>query len=133
MVVEAATGSRGLSERELVRIAEYVAQAGFDPDQLIPARNRLRGLFWEGVPIHEGTLLPSDAHHYLLHVRRRREWPEGTTRREYQRSIRTVVTDPGSGILVSWFRDQGWQLAFVRESGPSKAREEASGCWWSTI
>ncbi len=116
-VVEAATGRREPSEEDLERIAEHVAEAGFDPDYAIPADERIEGLFdLEGKPVREGTLLRSADYHYLVHVRRRREWPEGTTQEDYERSIRGIVADPDTGILVSRYRDQGWQLSFLRKS-----------------
>jgi hypothetical protein len=124
MVVEAATGRRELSEEDLERIAEHVAEARFDPDQQIRAGKRLGGLYFEKKLINENDLLSSSNFHYLLHVRFRREWPIGTTKEAYEQSIRTVINDPERGILVSRYRDRGWQLAFVRRSGEFEGPRE---------
>lgn len=129
-VVEAATGRRELSEDELARNAERVAQAGFDPDYVIAAGSRLSGFVVNGNPLEDDDELASPDFHYLLHVIVRREWPESTTKEEYERSIRDVITDPETGVYVSRYKDQGWQLAFFRGS---KGLEGHGGGEWVLV
>lgn len=117
MITEAANGERVLSGEELTTIAEYVEEAGFDPTYQAQAGPRLDGLTWKGDPVYADTLLSPADSHYLLHVIRNGEWPEETTQEEYEQSIRGIVDDPNTGIMVSWYRDQGWQLSFARRSG----------------
>ena len=62
-----------------------------------------------------GDRLPPAEIHYLRHVVIQDEWPAGATLAGYVASIRAVIADPASGVLVSRFQGV-WQLTVVRES-----------------
>ena len=116
LILEAATGARRLTRAELQEVLEHVARAGFDPDARERAGSRLAGMFWRGRVLSGSDRLPPAEVHYLRHVVRAREWPPDTSLEAYLESIRHVILDPRSGILVSQFLDKGWQLACVRRS-----------------
>ncbi len=118
LIIEAATGARRLSRIELRRAITHVAQAGFDPDARQRVAGPLVGLRWQGRVLKRGEELPTADAHYLKHVVAQGEWPDGTTFENYVDSLRQVICDPASGLLVSRFREKGWQLAVVRRSGP---------------
>lgn len=115
-ITQAAAGSRELARDELTRILEHVARAGFDPNARERARGALAGVEWPSGDILTGrSLLPPKDRHYLLHVREREEWPEGTSPEDYVESIRRVVRDPSSGAFTNRYRGAS-SLGIVRAS-----------------
>ncbi|MFN8513783.1 MAG: hypothetical protein U0232_19630 [Thermomicrobiales bacterium] len=108
--------ARQLTEEELARIVRQIAGAGFDPNALERARgNIVKQPRLGGGIVQTGDRLPPAEAHYLRHCLAQREWPTGTTLLAYLASIREVVLDSRSGILVNRYQD-AWQLAFIRES-----------------
>ena len=67
---------------------------------------------WQGRIVTRSDRLSVLDAHYLKHVIKRGEWPQGTTLEEYTESIRAVVQDPNSGIMASWLRGR-WRLNFM--------------------
>jgi hypothetical protein len=67
LILEAASGARRLSRRELQRIREHVARAGFDP------------------AVYRGRTAAE--RHYAKHAIGRQEWPDRTTLARYAESI----------------------------------------------
>lgn len=115
-IVDAATGARALPPDELQRVLEHVAQASFDPSARERVRGRLAGVVWMGRVLAGSDELGSEELHYLWHVVRNREWPDGTSLAAYLESIRQVILDATSGVLTH--RYQGvWTLGIVRRSG----------------
>ncbi len=117
LILEATTGTRDLSDDELQRVLEHVAQAGFFPAPNAKAGGRLAGLTWQGRTLTGGDRLPSAEVHYLRHVVARREWPVGTTLEDYLSCGHEVVLDPTSGILAGQLHGLYWHLTIVRRSG----------------
>lgn len=117
LILEAATGVRELSDDELQRVLEHIAQAGFFPAPNAKAGGRLAGLTWQGRTLTGGDRLPPAEVHYLRHVVARREWPTGTTLEDYLGSGREAVLDPTSGTLASQLHALYWHLTIVRRSG----------------
>lgn len=115
LILEVAAGVRRLTPEELQRVLEHVAEAGFDPNAQEQARGRVAGLEWRGGILRGSDRLPPVEVHYLWHVVRNREWPEGTTLEGYVESIRHVVLDATSGVFASHYQD-AWQLGVVRGS-----------------
>lgn len=62
--------------------------------------------------------LQAGAHDFVKHVQKRQEWPPGTSLAEYIASIREVILDESSGIMLGSYLGLAWQLTFVRRSGP---------------
>ena len=58
------------------------------------------------------------------------EWPVGTSYDAYLESIRNIIKDPRSGLLVSQFKDRGWQLTIV---GPSAPMRGPDGSDWIIV
>jgi hypothetical protein len=117
LILEAATGTRDLSDDELQRVLEQVAQAGFFPAPNAKAGGRLAGLTWQGRTLTGRDRVPPAEVHYLAHVVVGQEWPLGTTLADYLDSIHGVILDPRSGVLTSRLYGE-WQLAVVTRSGP---------------
>ena len=116
LIVEAGSASRELSGAELQRVLEHVARVGFQ--SATPAKaSRLGGIVWQGRVLRASERLPSAEVHYLRHAVAEQEWPPGTTLAGYLQSIRDVILDPRSGVLVSQLEGE-WQLTVVRQSGP---------------
>lgn len=130
LILEAATDVRRLTRAELQQVVAHVAQAGFDPDARERAGGRLEGLSWQGRVLRGSDYLPPAEAHYLRHVVARQEWPPGTTLNAYLESLRQIVLDERSGVVVSQYRDKGWQLAVVRRSYELRGPE---GYEWVTI
>ena len=80
---------------------EHVAQADFDPHGHERARQILEGTVWRGRALQRSDLLPTAEAHYLRHVAVGRAWPPNTTLQGYLDSLRGVILDPSSGVLVS--------------------------------
>lgn len=116
LIVEAAVGARTLTDDELQRVLEHVAQAGFDPDAQERVRGRLAGRAWRGRTLRGRDTLPPSELKYVWHVVERGEWPDGTTMTAYVESIKAVVLDPTSRIFVGQY-ERTWQLSIARESG----------------
>src|SRR5262245_50100136 len=106
LILAAATGpARQLTEEELARIVRHIAGAGFDPN----ARECARGNIVDtprpnGGKVQTGERLPPAEVHYLRHCVKQREWPTGTTLPAYLASIRDVVLDGQSGLLVNRYQ-----------------------------
>ncbi len=116
LIRSAATGENLLTVNELNLVLLHVAGAGFDPDSREKVRGRLAGLAWQGrILVGPDTLTPLEVH-FLWHVQRRREWPDGTRLDGYVQSIREVILDPSSGIFISRYWGE-WQLGVARRSG----------------
>jgi hypothetical protein len=114
LILEAATGARRLSQAELQRVLEHVAQAGFDPAPNVLATG-LSGVEWQGHILAGRDRITSAERHYLRHVVVRGEWPTWTRFDEYLASIRVVISDAQSGVLTSRYQQQ-WQFSVVRRS-----------------
>lgn len=123
LIVAAGSRARTLSGAELERVLRHVARAGFDPHARENVRGPIVGLTRPaGGQVQRGDRLPPAEVHYLRHVVYRQEWPVGTTHAGYLASIREVVEDPASRVLVG--RYQGaWQLSVVRESAALRGPE----------
>ncbi len=119
---EAATGARRLTPDELRRVLEHVAHAGFDPTPNARAGGRLAGMAWQGRVLKGSDRLPPAEVHYLRHVVARPEWPPGTTLGEYLDSIRAVILDAESGVLLSSWHGL-LHLTVVRRSGSLRGPE----------
>ena len=117
LILDAATDPRrDLAPEELAGVLRHVARAGFDPHALERARGNLVGAPRpDGGRVRTGDRLPPAEIHYLRHVVIQDEWPAGATLAGYVASIRAVIADPASGVLVSRFQGV-WQLTVVRES-----------------
>ena len=127
LILEAATGARRLSREELAEVLEHVAEAGFDANARERARGELAGVIWQGETLRGSTMLPPADRHYIKHVLLRQEWPEGTTLDDYLASIRAVVRDPASGLVVRRYEGKAWQLTIVGRSG--NWRGPGAGDW----
>lgn len=77
------------TREELEAIRDHVARAGFS-DALQTCQG-LGGMVWEGRVLESHQLLPTGVVHYLRHVVRKREWPDGTTFDGYIRSAAETV------------------------------------------
>jgi hypothetical protein len=114
-LIGAAAKGADLSTTELRLILEHVAQAGFDPHALEQVRGRLAGIVWRGRVLGGKDRLPPSEVKYLWHVLTRREWPPGTSLRDYTEGLRQLVLDASSGVFTN--RYQGaLGLAIMRES-----------------
>ncbi|MCX6023511.1 MAG: hypothetical protein NTZ05_17620 [Chloroflexi bacterium] len=114
-LIIAAAGGRTLDTAELRFVREHVAQAGFSPGQTARASG-LSGMVWQGRVLRGGDRITAADYHYLDHVVKREEWPLGTSLDDYVHSIRTTVSDPNSGVAVSYYR--GFlQLSVIGNSG----------------
>lgn len=113
LIREAAEGR--LTEEELGRVIEHVAEAGFDPDARERARGRLRGFVWRGDRLKSNDMLPPAERHYISHVRIDQEWPASTSLDDYIESVRRVIRDPTSGVFANRYLEEP-SLAFIRES-----------------
>lgn len=110
-------------EVEIVR--QHIATAGFDPAALDRIDRRVEAL---GYPI--GSLCSTEELHYLRHVVAQQEWPAGTTQAEYVQSLRELVLDPNSRLLVSQYRHYGRHVSVVGRSGN---RRGAQGFEWCMV
>lgn len=117
LILDVATDpQRILSLEELGEIVQHVARAGFDPHALERARGNIVGsLRPDGDEVQRGERLPPAEVHYLRHVVVQPEWPAGTSLAGYVASIREVIGDSDSGLLVCQYQG-AWQLTVVRES-----------------
>ncbi len=113
----AGLGLRELSDDELRKIVEKVAKAGFNREHTSLVKPEMAGLVWKGKPLEVGERLPADEWHFVKHVLARQEWPEGTSLDEYLESLRAVIRNPESSIMVSRYQGIYWQIAFIAESG----------------
>lgn len=111
----AGLGLRELTPEELKRIVQHVAKAGFDPNGLEKCGGRLVGLVWNGKTLKGSDLLPPGEAHYLRHVVYGHEWPANTTLNEYYQSLREVIEDENSGIVVHKIGSE-WQIGFLNKS-----------------
>ena len=116
LILEAAAGTLRLDADELRRITDHVAGAGWDDWALETVRGRLAGLLWHGTPLRGKDRLPPAVTHYLWHVVKQREWPDGTSLDAYTASIRRLIRDPASGLFTSTYRG-AWQLSIVGAAG----------------
>jgi hypothetical protein len=107
--------ARPTQAAELQAIVRHVAAAGFSPAARERVRGRLAGTLWQGHRLRGSDMLSPDVVHYLWHVVHRREWPDGTSLADYVESLRAVILDPNSGILVGRYQGAA-QLAVIRES-----------------
>ena len=87
-----------LVQAEMDVVIEHVARVGFAVHTHERVRGRLAGMAWHGRTLRGSDMLPPADVHYLWHVVRRREWPEGTSLANYLESLRSVVLDAASGI-----------------------------------
>ncbi|MSQ15414.1 MAG: hypothetical protein EXR50_06080 [Dehalococcoidia bacterium] len=117
LILEAGAGTRQLAPDELQQIAEYAAQAGFDPNAKARVGGRLRGIVWQGRILQGSEMLSPAEVHYLRHVVAVREWPLGTTLGEYLESIRQVIMSSNASLMVSQYGHHGWQLGVITPSG----------------
>jgi len=105
-----------LTTDELRRVLEHIAAAGFDPTPNARVGGRLTGIQWQGATLKGSDRLTSAEVHFLRHVVANSEWPTGTTLNDYIQSIRDVILDRRSGVIIG--RYQGaLQLTIIRLSG----------------
>lgn len=114
-VRDVAEGLHKPTAAEVQELLRHIAAAGFDPTAREAARGRLRGLVVGGQVVNARTLLRPEVRHWLLHARMNREWPDGTTQADYVVSLRAIVLDPDSGVLVNHYKGE-LSVAIVRES-----------------
>ncbi len=115
LILEAAQTARVLTVAELQLVLDQVAVAGFDPGARERARGSLAGLRWRGQVLRGADMLPPADAHYLRHAAIGQEWPAGTTLEGYVTSIRAVILDERSGVLISRYQ-AAWQLTILRRS-----------------
>lgn len=118
----AGIGLRELTPGELERVVRHVAGAGFDLNGLEKCGGRLSGLVWNGKTLKGSDMLPPGEAHYLRHVVKRQEWPTNTTLNEYYQSLREVIEDENSGIVVHKIGSE-WQIGFLNSSGKWRGQE----------
>jgi hypothetical protein len=107
---------KNLSPEKLEYLSALVSVAGFPTDEPQHVPGRIVGMTnLSREIIQNGDLLPASEVHYLDHVLKKREFPDGTSLEEYLEFASQVINDPDSGILISQ-RGSRWHLAFIRES-----------------
>jgi hypothetical protein len=104
-----------LTEAELRRVLEHIAGAGFDPAPTSPVGGRGSGIQWQGRILRGSDRLPPAEVHYIRHVLSVPEWPPGTTLDAYLESLRDVIVDDRSGVIVSRYLGV-WQVTIARRS-----------------
>ncbi len=129
LLLEAATRGWRLTDEELQQVLEHIARVGYDPDALEKARGKLAGLNWQGRTLRGRDMLPPAEAYYLRHVVAQREWPAGTTYEAYLDSIKDIIENPQSGVLISQFQG-AWQLTII---GPSGAMQGPGGGDWIMV
>ena len=107
---------RPLTNKEIGKIDEHVAERGFNDNLLEKAGRRISGLNWQGKVIKISDRLGTGIVHYLRHVVAGNEWSAGTTLEEYYDSISQVVRDKQTKILISRYSGE-LQVGFTREAG----------------
>ena len=127
LILKAASTDTQPGEEELGNIVTHVAEVGFDPIGRERAGGRLVGVFWRGRRLTASDLLLPAEVHFLRHPIAQAEWPSATSLERYLASLREVVEDPRSGLLVSRYHRQVWQLAVVRRS--FELRGPGGGDW----
>lgn len=110
---------RPLTNREIGKITNFVAERGFNDSLLEKAGGRLSGRKWQGNTIKGSDMLGAGVVHYLRHVVFGNEWPAGTTLEDYYESIRDVVGDSQTKMFISRYLGE-LQAGFVRDAGPYK-------------
>ncbi|GIV63923.1 MAG: phage minor head protein [Chloroflexota bacterium] len=113
----AGIGLRKLEDDELQRIVQHVAKVGFNREHTIIVKPEMAGIIWKGKLLKAGERLQADEWHFVKHVLVRREWPDGTSLDDYLQSLRMVIQNSESGIMVSRYQGTYWQVAFVLRSG----------------
>lgn len=113
----AGLGLRKLDDHELQEIVQRVAKVGFNREHTSLVKPEMAGIVWRGKSLEVGERLPTDEWHFVKHVLVRREWPEGTSLDSYLDSLRAVIRDPESGIMISRYQGTYWQVAFIMRSG----------------
>ncbi len=115
LLLAAVANQHHITDVELNEIIGHVADAGFDPMARETARRPLQGQVWRGQRINAKTRLPPEVRHWLLHACVNREWPPGTTLRDYTNSLRQVVLDPDSGTFINQYKGE-LSLGIIRET-----------------
>lgn len=129
LIIDAATGIRQLTGRELQDVLAHVAHGGFDTTATSKVGSLGAGVAWQARTLCGSDRLRPAETHFVRHVLGGLEWPTGTTLQAYLQSIRDVVLDGRSGVLVS--RYQGpWQLTVVGRSGQ---RQGPAGYNWILV
>lgn len=113
----AGLGLRELNDDELQRIVEKITKAGFNREHSSLVKPEMAGIFWGGKYLKVGERLLTDEWHFVKHVLVRQEWPEGTSLTGYLDSLRAVIRNPESGIMISKYQGIYWQVAFIMQSG----------------
>lgn len=116
LIKVAGLGLRELKPGELDRVIRHVAAAGFDPNGLERAGGRLAGFEWNGEILKGSSMMPPGVAHYLRHAVVGREWPDGTSIEGYFESLRNIIVDKTSGIIVHKIGNE-WQIGFINQSG----------------
>lgn len=131
LIVALGAGTQSPSGQDLEVIRWHVRAAGFDPSATFPADRRVVGLRRvNGSIIERGDLIPTAELHYLRHVVAQREWPDGTTIRQYEQSLRDHAMRLRVGILVSEIPPFGWHVAII---GPSGEQRGPEGSGWLAL
>jgi len=106
---------RPLTNREIGKITNLVAERGFNDNLLEKAGGRLAGLEWEGNTIKGSDTLGVGVAHYLRHAVFKEEWPKGTSINEYYASLRNVVEDKTTKIFIGSYLNE-LQISFIRDA-----------------
>jgi hypothetical protein len=121
LILAVATGAIAqLTLLEPRAVLEHIGRAGFDPERRERARGDLAGMIWKGRMVRGNSLLSPADRHYLRHMVARQEWPLGTTQTDYVASIRAVILDRTSGVMLHQYgptAHAAWQIAMIRPSG----------------
>jgi len=107
---------RPLNGVEINKIVEHVMTQGYDDNLLQKVPAMLDGFEFNGKTVSRGDMIGSGINHYLKHVIRQQEWPDGTTYNDYLASIREVLSDPNKEIVVSHY-EESLQIGFLADSG----------------
>ena len=118
LILDLGLSARNPTGRDLEAIRRHVGASGFDPLATFPADRRVAGLQRaNGQIIQRGDAIPTAELHYLRHVVRQQEWPDGTTSPQYEDSLTNLALRLRVGMLVSEIPPFGWHLAIVGRTG----------------
>lgn len=122
-IVKRALAGEKISRSELRRLASGIAESGFDErfQQKVKLKDGIVGLTHNGETVQRGERLSPGAVHFLKHVVAQQEWPAGTTEEGYYESIRKVITDRNSGIIL-YKKNGETYVDFTNNSGDLKGQ-----------
>jgi len=103
LIVELIESGRRATEDELSQIVAHVAQAPF-ASRLVRISPRLRDEFAAGLGKPVVRQLPSIEFHLLKRIYLERQWPVGTTARQYVTDLHLAVRHPAARIWTYEYR-----------------------------